>query len=112
LSELLRSTGSAVAWLRQSLEGLEVDPERMRANLDATGGRLMAERVAAALAGSLGGAEAHRVVAEAALSEDFRAAVADLLTEEEAEELLDPTGYLGSAGTFVDRALDDHDREG
>jgi 3-carboxy-cis,cis-muconate cycloisomerase len=112
LSELLRSTGSAVAWLRQSLEGLEVDPERMRANLDATGGRLMAERVAAALAGSLGGAEAHRVVAEAAMSEDFRAAVAGLLTEEEAEELLDPTGYLGSAGTFVDRALDDHDREG
>jgi 3-carboxy-cis,cis-muconate cycloisomerase len=112
MSELLRSTGSAVAWLRQSLESLEVDPERMRANLDATGGRLMAERVAAALAGSLGGAEAHRVVAEAALGEDFRAAVADLLTEEEAEELLDPTGYLGSAGTFVDRALADHDREG
>ena len=35
LGELLRSTGSAVAWLRESLEGLEVDPERMRANLDA-----------------------------------------------------------------------------
>ena len=40
------------------------------------------------------------------------AAVAELLGEEAAAELLDPSGYLGSAGTFVDRALDDHDREG
>ena len=62
LGELLRSTGSAVAWLRESLEGLEVDPERMRANLELTGGRLMAERVAAAL----GGPDAHATVAEAA----------------------------------------------
>ena len=109
LGELLRSTGSAVAWLRESLEGLEVDPERMRANLELTGGRLMAERVAAAL----GEARTRtRRVAEAARSEDFPAAVAELVGEERAAELLDPTGYLGSAGTFVDRALDDHDREG
>ena len=112
LGELLRSTGSAVAWLRESLEGLEADPERMRANLDLTGGRLLAERVAAALAESIGSAEAHERVAEAARSEDFRAAVAELLTDEQAAELLDPTGYVGSASVFVDRALDDHDREG
>jgi 3-carboxy-cis,cis-muconate cycloisomerase len=111
LGELLRSTGSAVAWLRQSLEGLEVDPERMRANLDATGGRLMAERVAAALAAERGGREAHEAVRAAAESADFPAAVAELVGAERAAELLDPTGYLGSAGTFVDRALDDHDRE-
>jgi 3-carboxy-cis,cis-muconate cycloisomerase len=112
LCELLRSTGSAVAWLRQSLEGLEVDPQRMRANLDATGGRLMAERVAAALAPERGGQEAHEALQTAAEAEDFPAAVAELVGEERAAELLDPTGYLGSAGTFVDRALDDHDREG
>jgi 3-carboxy-cis,cis-muconate cycloisomerase len=107
LGELLRSTGSAVAWLRESLEGLEVDPERMRANLDLTGGRLMAERVAAAL----GGADAHERVAEAARGDDFPAAVAELVGAERAAALLDPTGYLGAAGHFVDRALDDHDRE-
>ena len=112
LGELLRSTGSAVAWLRGSLEGLEADPERMRTNLELTGGRLMAERVAAVLAESSGGADAHERVAEAARSEDFRAAVAELFTDERAAELLDPAGYLGSAGVFVDRALDDHDREG
>jgi 3-carboxy-cis,cis-muconate cycloisomerase len=33
LCDLLTTTGSAAAWLRTSLEGLEVDPERMRANL-------------------------------------------------------------------------------
>jgi 3-carboxy-cis,cis-muconate cycloisomerase len=32
---LLVSTGSAAAWLRVCLEGLQVHPERMRANLDA-----------------------------------------------------------------------------
>ena len=104
LGELLRSTGSAVAWLRESLEGLEADPERMRANLDATGGRLMAERVSV----EIGGAEAERAL-EAA---DFSAAVAELIGEERAAELLDPAGYLGSAGALVDRALDFYDREG
>ena len=123
LGELLRSTGSAVAWLRESLEGLEVDAERMRANLDLTGGRLMAERVAAALAADersgderaargRGGQAAHEAVQAAAHSADFPAAVAGLVGEARAAELLDPTGYLGSAGTFVDRALEDHDREG
>jgi 3-carboxy-cis,cis-muconate cycloisomerase len=33
LSELLALTGSAAAWVRDLLEHLEVDPERMRANL-------------------------------------------------------------------------------
>ena len=105
LGELLRSTGSAVAWLRESLEGLEADPERMRANLDATGGRLLAERVkgevrrggAGARAGG-GGLRAPRVAA--------------LVGAERAAELLDPAGYLGSAGELVDRALDFYDREG
>jgi 3-carboxy-cis,cis-muconate cycloisomerase len=111
LGELLRGTGSAVAWLRACLEGLSVDEARMRENLALTGGRLMAERVAAALAPKLGGREAHRVVKEAAEAEDFRAAVAELLSAEEADALLDPAGYLGAAGEFVDRALAAYDRE-
>jgi len=37
LSELLTLTGSAAAWGRDALEGLEVDAERMRANLAAAG---------------------------------------------------------------------------
>jgi len=37
LSDLLTLTGSAAAWLRVSLEGLQVDPGRMRANLTLDG---------------------------------------------------------------------------
>ena len=104
LSELLRSTGSAAAWLRESLEGLEADPERMRANLDATGGRMLAERVRA---------EVDAAALERALAaEHFPAALAKLVGAQRATELLDPTGYLGSAGELVDRALDFYDREG
>jgi 3-carboxy-cis,cis-muconate cycloisomerase len=33
LTDLLRTTGSAASWLRTSLEGLEIDTERMRTNL-------------------------------------------------------------------------------
>jgi len=102
--ELLRSTGSAVAWLRESLEGLEADPERMRANLDATGGRLLAERVK----GEVDAEALERALA----ADDFPAALAALVGEERAAELLDPAGYLGSAGELVDRALDFYDREG
>ena len=36
LTELLTLTGSAASWLRTGLEGLEIDPARMRANLGDT----------------------------------------------------------------------------
>ena len=104
LGELLRSTGSAVAWLRDSLEGLEPDPARMRANLDATGGRMLAERVKGEVAAD--------DLERALQAEDFAGAVAQLVGEERAAELLDPAAYLGSAPELVDRALDFYDREG
>jgi len=50
LTSLLLATGSAAAWLRACLEGLEVDPERMRANLELPGGVPPAERTPAATA--------------------------------------------------------------
>ena len=49
LRALLVATGSAAAWLRTCLEGLEVDAERMRANLAATDGLEGAVASAAAL---------------------------------------------------------------
>jgi 3-carboxy-cis,cis-muconate cycloisomerase len=98
LSELLTATGSAAAWLRACLDGLEADAARMRANLDLTGGALMAERVAGSLARERGRLDAHRAVAEVlARGGDLR--------EIASEALLDPAGYLGAAGEFVDRAL-------
>jgi 3-carboxy-cis,cis-muconate cycloisomerase len=107
LRELLRSTGSAAAWLGECLEQLEVDPERMRANLD---GALLAERVAGALAGTAGGRQAaDELVREALAGGRPLADVArEHLAEDEVAHLLDPATYLGATDQLIDRALSAH----
>ena len=60
-----RVTGSAASWAVDLTGGLVVDPARMRANLDATRGLPLAERVAGLLAPALGRAAAHDLVARA-----------------------------------------------
>jgi 3-carboxy-cis,cis-muconate cycloisomerase len=105
LGELLRATGSAAAWLRDALEGLQVDPERMRTNLALTGGLLLAERVG----GVLGRREADTLVARAAdEGRPFAEVLGEAVGADEAARLLDPAGYLGTAAAFVDRALRAH----
>ncbi|AWS49025.1 3-carboxy-cis,cis-muconate cycloisomerase [Streptosporangium sp. 'caverna'] len=114
LGELLRLTGSAASWLREVLEGLTVDASRMRANLDATRGLMMAEHVVARLGGtSQARGLVDAVCARAAdeglpLRETLLADPGVDLTPEEIDAALDPAAYLGSALTFVDRALDAH----
>ena len=117
--ELLVSTGSAVHWLLTSLERLVVDADRMRANLAATGGVVLAERVAVVLAERVGKQAARTAVAECAGSPDgFAQALARHpvtgahLDRETIAELLDPDGYLGSAEEFVRRALAAHQERG
>jgi 3-carboxy-cis,cis-muconate cycloisomerase len=65
LTDLLRVSSSAAAWTAELLTGLEVDPDRMRANLEAAHGLPMAEQVAAALAPGLGRLPALDLVAAA-----------------------------------------------
>ncbi|MFD1146659.1 3-carboxy-cis,cis-muconate cycloisomerase [Saccharothrix hoggarensis] len=117
VTELLRLVGGAVRGARELLCRLRVDPERMRRNLDLTGGLLMAENVAVRLAARIGRSEAQDLVAEVcrtavAAGRPLREVLlADLrigLTEEEVDDALDPAGYVGSAGEFVDRALAAH----
>jgi 3-carboxy-cis,cis-muconate cycloisomerase len=120
LSGALAFAGGTAATVRAVLEGLEVDAERMRENLDATGGLIMAERVSGLLVEQLGRLEAHELVGEASaraaesgrtlrdeLLEDSRVE----LDEDELDAAFDPTTYLGSAETFVDRALALYRRE-
>jgi 3-carboxy-cis,cis-muconate cycloisomerase len=117
--ELLRLVGGAAARTRELLQGLEVHPERMRQNLEATGGLLLAERVAVALAGPLGRAGAHDLVQRlsrqaAGGGRPLRAALAadpqvrEHLDEADLDRLLDPEGYLGAAEQLIDRALAAH----
>jgi 3-carboxy-cis,cis-muconate cycloisomerase len=114
LSGALACAGGAVAGAAEALAGLEVFPERMRANLDATGGLVVAERVSHLLAPRLGRTAAHEVVRAAAASGSFRwALVADErvgLDANEIDALLDPAAYTGSAGALADRALDRYER--
>jgi len=127
LSDLLRLTGSAASWSAALLTGLRVDAVRMRANLDASGGLLMAEHVAAELAPAVGRLAAHDLVAAAAaraaehgtaLAEELLAdeSSAGVLTaaglgESELAAVLDPAGYLGATAEFIDRALALHDAD-
>jgi 3-carboxy-cis,cis-muconate cycloisomerase len=108
LSDLLRLTGSAAAALRELLEGVEVDTDRMRANLEITDGLLMTESMVTSLAPSLGRAKAQELVEDAArrvLDEgvSLREALPDL-----DHAALAPESYLGAASALIDRALEAH----
>jgi 3-carboxy-cis,cis-muconate cycloisomerase len=119
LLELLRLTGSAASALAEVLGGLDVDPERMRADLDAMGELLMSESVAVALAKSIGWTAAQKLVGEAARFSaeggwTFREAllelpeVRDVLGTDGLDEALDPAGYLGVSDELIARALTAH----
>lgn len=112
LSDLLRLTGSAASALRELLEGLEVNTERMRANLDATGGLMMTESVVTALTPSLGRAQAQELV-EGAVRRvlDEGLSLREALSEVDDQTLdaaLAPESYLGAAGELIERALEAH----
>ncbi|HET9969203.1 MAG TPA: lyase family protein [Streptosporangiaceae bacterium] len=124
LTALLRLAGSASSWASELLAGLVVDTSRMAANLAATKGLPLAEHVASLLAGVLGGAQAHDLVAEAGARavgaglplSDVLLAVPKLeerltaagITPEQIDSALEPSGYLGSADAFITAALDAH----
>jgi 3-carboxy-cis,cis-muconate cycloisomerase len=117
IPELFRFTASTVERVRGAVVDLQVDPARMRANLDLTGGLVMAESLTMALAPHLGRSEAHRIVQTACnhvieSGGDLRqAALTDeqvraIFSPQEIDRALDPSGYLGSADIFINRALE------
>jgi 3-carboxy-cis,cis-muconate cycloisomerase len=125
LPRLLALAGSAVEHTARTVQGLTVDPAAMAANLNRTHGALMAERVSLALAAKVDGKhQVGRPAAKAALEQATDAArssgqdLADalathplagrLLSAFEIGTLLDPAGYLGATGTWIDRALAAH----
>ena len=113
LSGALAFAGGSVAAAADAVSGVEVDAARMRRNLDASQGLVVAERVSYALARRLGRADAHELVADATRAESFRdALLADEragLSADEVDLLLDPATYVGAAEELVDRALAEYD---
>ena len=116
LPALLLVTSGGLAAIVDIAEGLEVDAKRMRINLDATHGLIMAEAVTFALAEKIGKSEAHRLIEEAC-----KKAVADKkqlrdvltaepkvtshLTAEQLAKLFEPMAYQGVSQTLIDRLL-------
>jgi 3-carboxy-cis,cis-muconate cycloisomerase len=113
---LLLVVSGALAGVVAIGEGLEIDNERMRLNLDATRGLIMAESVLVALAGKLGKPVAHQVVEEAiqkavaekrhlqeVLGEDERVTL--LMNPGEVARLFEPPTFQGVAQTFIERLV-------
>ena len=109
-------TSGALAATVDIAEGLEVDVARMRLNLDATHGLIMAEAVTFALAEKIGKSEAHHLMEAAskkavADKKDLR----DVLTAdpkvtahldaEQLAKLFEPMAYQGVSQALIDRLL-------
>src|ERR1700730_8242925 len=116
LPNLLLVTSGALAAIVDIAEGLEVDAVRMRANLDATGGLIMAEAVTFALAEKIGKSEAHHLMEAASkkavagkkhlrdvLAKDPK--VTAHLSANKLTKLFEPVAYQGASQTLIDRLL-------
>ena len=116
LPALMLVTSGALASVVDIAEGLEVDEPRMRANLDATGGLIMAEAVTFALAEKIGKGDAHHLIEAASkkavadkkhlrdvLMSD--AAVTAQLEADKITALFEPMAYQGASQVLIDRLL-------
>jgi len=108
--------GGMLSMMKYVIEGLDVDVEQMRENLDRLGGFLLSERVMFALSDKVGKQTAHDLVYEASmhgiekgvtfersLMENKK--VRDALSADELRAALDPTTYVGHAPQIVERVL-------
>jgi 3-carboxy-cis,cis-muconate cycloisomerase len=107
-------TGDMLQRMIVLMDGLQVFPDRMRANLDLSGGLIMAEALMLELGRQIGRQRAHDAVYEAAQasvteSRPFREMlaadphVAAGLTPPQVESLLDPARYTGLCCQFAER---------
>jgi 3-carboxy-cis,cis-muconate cycloisomerase len=121
LPQLMLVASGALAAVVDLAEGLDVDAARMRRNLEATHGLIMAEAVTFALAESIGRREAHHLVEAASkravadkkhlyevLSADSQ--VTQHLSPEKLAALFEPMAYQGASQALIDRLLDGLDR--
>jgi 3-carboxy-cis,cis-muconate cycloisomerase len=97
------------AEMAQFIAGLRLRPEKMRANLDSSGGFLLSERIMMQLAPIIGRNRAHDLVHEAvaraiekgmSLEEALAAEGAGSLVPS-MRELLDPAGYVGLSAALA-----------
>jgi 3-carboxy-cis,cis-muconate cycloisomerase len=113
---VIQATGLAIASMAEAAEGLDVNPARMRADIETTRGSVFAEKAAMLLGAALGRDAAHKIVGDAARrSETESRNLADVLAEmPEVTRVLDrkalrdletPEKYLGVAEELRKRLL-------
>ena len=112
LPEMFLLMGAITADMRRVLAGLVVNGDRMRQNIDLTGGLIMGESIMLALAESLGRHKAHDVVYDITMAcaengtsfaEALKAdaTVCSVLGEDAIDEHLDPMRYTGLAARMA-----------
>ena len=114
LNQAAIAVGDILQYMIELFSGLQVFPERMRRNLDLSGGLIMSEALMLELGRRIGRQRAHDVIYDAAqasvveskpftetLSDETD--VRDNLSADQIEALLDPTQYTGACGMLADR---------
>jgi adenylosuccinate lyase len=108
----------AVELLGELAAHLEVDADRMRANLDASGGAVLSEAVMLALAPRIGRDAAHRLMVDLAIAARANgrslidavrtdATITSALDARALDALLDVASHTGHCAAMVDRVLAD-----
>jgi 3-carboxy-cis,cis-muconate cycloisomerase len=111
VATVIQSTGVAVSSMAEVAEGLSVDPEKMRRNIENTNGLIFAERAMMLLGSKLGRDVAHKLLEGAARrsvteNRNLAAVLAEIpevnaqLSANELKQLETPEQYLGSAEAF------------
>jgi len=120
VSTAFLSASGALSAARELLSGLEVDEDRMRRNLDMSGGLIVAEAVMMGLAPTLGRQVAHDAVYECCreslkTGKPFLQALEDhveisgIVKPGRLAELVNPENYLGVAPQMVENYLNNRE---
>ncbi len=122
IAAVVQSAGVAIASMAEVAEGVSVEPQKMRLNIENTNGAIFAERAMMLLAAKLGRDVAHKILEAAARksaeeSRNLAGVLAEIpevtihLGPAELKQLEASEQYLGSAEAFRQALTSESDRE-
>ena len=114
LTQAAVQTGDMLQYMIELFSGIQVFPERMRSNLDLSGGLIMSEALMLELGRRIGRQRAHDAIYDAAQAsvvegKPFTETLTEVeevrenMTAEQIETLLDPTQYTGASALMAER---------
>ncbi|MFZ0277935.1 MAG: 3-carboxy-cis,cis-muconate cycloisomerase [Candidatus Sulfotelmatobacter sp.] len=123
IAAIVQSTGVSIASMAEVAEGISINPQKIRLNIENTNGAVFAERAMMLLGAKLGRDVAHKILEAATRksaeeSKDLVAVLAEIpevtihLGPAELKRLEVPEQYLGSAEAFRKALASEPDHEG